>query len=84
MHLGFNALALLVLLARGPNAKGWVGWSGNYSLRKIRPKEEDSKGGESTMVELERKEELAEGKTDDEAEKGAGDAPGEPAKLEGR
>ncbi|GAA5830157.1 hypothetical protein JCM3766R1_002802 [Sporobolomyces carnicolor] len=84
LHLGFNALALLVLLARGPNAKGWIGWSGNYSLRKVRPREEDFKGGESTMVELERKEEVAEGKTDDEAEKGAGDAPGEPAKLEGR
>ncbi|GAA5877733.1 hypothetical protein JCM1840_003342 [Sporobolomyces johnsonii] len=35
LHLGWNAAAILFLLARGPNSKGWVGWGGNYSLRKV-------------------------------------------------
>ncbi|GAA5888247.1 hypothetical protein JCM16303_005314 [Sporobolomyces ruberrimus] len=62
LHLGFNVLALLVLLARGPGAKGWLGWSGNYSLRKARPREdgEGEKKDEETVVEMERKGEVGE------------------------
>ncbi|GAA5990731.1 hypothetical protein JCM5350_007346 [Sporobolomyces pararoseus] len=63
LHLGFNVLALLILLARGPAAKGWIGWSGNYSLRKAQPKSEQDekrKDEEETVVELERKQEILE------------------------
>jgi len=58
LHLGFNVLAILILLARGPSAKGWLGWGGTYSLRKARPKEEREE--EETVVELERKQEMQE------------------------
>lgn len=68
LHLGFNVLALLILLARGPSAKGWIGWSGNYSLRKARPRE--GKEEEETVVELERKEEKEEAISVEEGEMG--------------
>ncbi|GAA5911049.1 uncharacterized protein JCM6883_004249, partial [Sporobolomyces salmoneus] len=55
-QLGFNVLALLTLLARGPGAKSWIGWSGNYSLRKARPVKEERRD-EETVVELEEKQE---------------------------
>lgn len=48
----------MILFARGPNAKGWVGWGGNYSLSKTRDSdmndaEEDVKEGEKDEEKLE-------------------------------
>ncbi|ORY40626.1 major facilitator superfamily domain-containing protein [Leucosporidium creatinivorum] len=47
LSVAWSCTAILILLARGPHAKGWVGWGGNYSLRKPPPKEL----GDETAVE---------------------------------
>lgn len=39
LSVGLLALAILILLARGPHAQKWIGWDGGYSLRKEKPVE---------------------------------------------
>ena len=58
LHVGLGGLALLILFARGPNAKGRIGWGGNYSLSKTRDSdmndaEEDVKDTEKDEGKLE-------------------------------
>ena len=47
--IALSVFAIGVLLVRGPNAKGWLGWSGDYSLRRRTPKREAE--DEETVVE---------------------------------
>lgn len=39
--VGFIGLALLLSVARGPNEKGWVGWSGGWNLVKVGGRKEE-------------------------------------------
>lgn len=39
LSVGLLALAILILLARGPHAQKWIGWDGGYSLRQEKPVE---------------------------------------------
>ena len=32
--VGFLVLSLLVCIARGPREKGWIGWSGGWSIKR--------------------------------------------------
>jgi hypothetical protein len=44
LSLGLLGLNMLVLLARGPHTKKWVGWDGGARLHKVKVKEKESDG----------------------------------------
>jgi hypothetical protein len=37
LSLGWSCSAIFFLCVRGPRCKGWLGWGGDYSLRKKKP-----------------------------------------------
>lgn len=56
LSVAWSCTAILILLARGPHAKGWLGWGGNYSLRKPPPKELGDETAVETALEKEKEE----------------------------
>lgn len=44
-NLAFLGFAVLVCLARGPREKGWLGWSGGWSMRLDHPKQSTAAPG---------------------------------------
>lgn len=58
LSLGFLAMALAVLLARGPHAQKWIGWDGGARMRKVMEDDKEN-AGDVEVNELERVDDVA-------------------------
>lgn len=59
LSVAWSCTAILILLARGPHAEGWVGWGGNYSLKKPPPKDLGDETAVESPVEKDKEEAMA-------------------------